>query len=399
MCFFMLSERQPLITLRGRFNRIRLYAGMVLGLLFIVVPASVGLAKAGATKRSLAARHSQYLCTAEGLLLFKISGRGILDFIPVTFADNLPLPQTDYINEMLPDPHSHSLYVSWIMTYNQGSAIVSEIDRMLVSRQSKLFSVFHQAFSPDRAGNTLRSVALGRRGRLLLVVFDSGLVSKTLLRVYRIQPRSPLRPVSKTLMLHSNFQSITTDPAGRFVYVTYTHDSHIYQYSVAPNAVLSPLAIPSIHTAGQPTAITFLSSGHFAYVANQGGSVTLYRVGHSGQLGSSANYSFGRNKATPNLAVTPNGRFLYICLPTGNTFQYRVLANGTLQPLTPKAIRFGGYKMIVDLTGRYAYSLSNTNGSNVIYQYRIQSDGTLLPLVPRFVSKIGTPRSMAIVQN
>lgn len=367
----------------------------MLGLLFIAVISLAGLAKADPAKRGPAAVHSQYLCVSNNLQLFRISRRGTLESIPVSFADSLPLPQTDNVDELLPDPHSHSLYVSWIMTYNQGSAIVSDIDRMRVSQQGKLFSVFHQELALNSAVNRPRAFALGEHGRLLLVVFASGTLSKAFLRAYHIQPHGPLHPFPKPVILYNNFQSITTDPAGRFAYVTSANDSHIYQYAISLNAGLSPLAVPAVSTAAQPMSITFHPSGHFAYVTSQGGNVTLYRVENNGQLSLSASYFFGKNKPALNLAIAPNGRFLYACLPRGNTFQYHIRANGTLQPLAPKAIPFGGYKIIVDLTSRFAYSLS----TRVIYQYRIQSDGTLQPLIPGFVSRIGTPVTMAIIQN
>lgn len=408
MYFFMLDEQQWHTRPKRMFERVGLCVKTTLGvLLFVVVPASVGLAKDHPTRRGPAARHSQFLCTSDGLQLFRISGSGTLKPVAYSFADDLPLPQTDGIGELLPDPQGRSLYVSWTMTYNQGSAIAAEVDRMWVSRRGKLFSVSHQAFPLDSSGGGPRSLALAEQGKLLLVVFNSGQTSKpfkTFLRAYRVQPRGPLRPASKPVALRNNFQSITVDPTDHYVYIIYTHDSRIHQYSILPNAALSPLGVASAPTAKQPATIIFHPSRRFAYVTSRGeNSVALYREGRDGKLSLSANYYPDKNKIAPTLAptlaITPDGRFLYICSPKGKTFQYRIWTNGVLQPLTPKAIPFGGYKMIVDPTGKFSYSLSNTTGINVIYQYCIRGDGTLLPLVPRFVSKIGTPGSMTIVQN
>jgi hypothetical protein len=280
---------------------------------------------------------------------------------------------------------------------------------MRVSQRGRLFSVSHQAFPPDSSVGP-RSLALAGQGKLLLVVFGIAHIGKTFiskktfLRAYRVQPHGSLRPASQPMALANSFQSITADPTGHFVYILYAHDSRIHPYSALPNGVLRPLVVASAPTAKPPADIVFHPSRRFAYVTSEGeNSVALYRERRDGSLRLSAKYHFDKNQTAPDdvptLAITPDGRFMYVCISGRKTFQCRILTNGALQPLTPKAIPFGGYKMIVDLTGRFAYSLSNTTGTNVIYQYRIQGDGTLSPLVPRFVSKIGTPGSMTIVQN
>jgi|GEM_PF-3099797 len=401
----MLNEHQLPIRPERMPGRSALRVGTALGMLLsVVASASVGLAKGQPTRRVPAARHSQFLCTSDGLQLFRISENGTLKPVAYSAADDLPLPQTDDISQILPDSQGRSLYVSWAMTYNQGAAIAAEVDRMRVSRRGKLVSVSHQAFPLDSSGAGLRPLALAGQGRLLLVVFKSGQIGKIFLHAYRVQPYGPLRSASKPVILRNDFQSITVDPTGNNVYIIYTHDSRIYHYSVLPNAVLSPFDVVSAPTVKQPTTITFHPSRRFAYVTSQGeNSVALYREGSNGKLSFSADYHLDDTKINhtfaPTAVITPNGRFLYVSSPRGYTFQYRILSDGRVQPLMPKAIHCGGYKMVVDLTGRFAYSLSNTTGTNIIYQYRIQSDGTLRPLVPRFISKIGTQGSVTIVQN
>ena len=93
-------------------------------------------------------------------------------------------------------------------------------------------------------------------------------------------------------------------------------------------------------------------------------------------------FRFGNAKRNidPILAISPNGRFLYVgddTLPV--TRQYAIEANGTIRALAFPTTAFSPNYITVDLTSRFAYLTKNgVSNQELIYAYRISPDGSLV---------------------
>ena len=285
-----------------------------------MVFAPVALAKDHSIHSGRSTRHFQYLCTSQGLQMFRISKNGTLTHTANDCnIDSATLAQTPNAIGLASDPNHHFLCVFGVLTYNQGSADMAVINRMIVSQHGKLNLVSHQEFPMIGSGGEPLSIAFGERGKFSLIVFSSGQSgNKTYLLVCHVQENGTLHPVSKPIVLRNNFQSMVTDPYGHYVYVTYMQDSHIYQYSVLPNAALNPLDVPSVHTAKQPVSIAVHPLQHFAYVTSQGGdSVTVYHEDREGKLTLLANYYIGKNKVSSHYCHNSEWAFSVCLFPNG----------------------------------------------------------------------------------
>ena len=89
-----------------------------------------------------------------------------------------------------------------------------------------------------------------------------------------------------------------------------------------------------------PLVISFVAllpaslRAEFAYVANQGGNVSAYRIGANGALTPLAGSPFTAGIDPLSVAVDPLGRFVYVANRTSdNVSAYRIDANGVLTPV------------------------------------------------------------------
>ncbi len=88
--------------------------------------------------------------------------------------------------------------------------------------------------------------------------------------------------------------SVTVDPTGRYAYVANRIGDNVSMYTIGPNGALSPVAgracdgisVANCVAAGDfPRSVTVDSTGHYVYVANQGGNdVSVYTIGAGGVL-------------------------------------------------------------------------------------------------------------------
>jgi 6-phosphogluconolactonase (cycloisomerase 2 family) len=195
-------------------------------------------------------------------------------------------------------------------------------------------------------------------------------------------------------------QSIAAHPSGRFVYVTNVgigginepfHFS-ISEYRVDPatgalTAVPgSPLAISS-----SPIYVTVHPNGRFVYVslgqlvngASTGG-IAAYRVNAStGALTEISGSPFTLGNLSENLAVTPNGRFLYMAnnIP-GQVFGLAIDAiSGGLTPVpgSPFAAGQQTFGVTIHPNGKFTYAVNVLSDDMSIYSINA-STGALTPI-------------------
>jgi DNA-binding beta-propeller fold protein YncE len=154
--------------------------------------------------------------------------------------------------------------------------------------------------------------------------------------------------------------------------------------------------------------MVFGADGRTAYVPDNGGGVVrAIAVGEGGGLSLLPSAARQTNEAPLDLAVTPDGRFAYLTYSTWDTkavAQFSVAADGSLAPLAPARVPTGeeAEALAVEPGGRALYVLCRVNGapqskpdSGEIWQYRINADGTLTPLTPPVLKMKEVPRAIA----
>lgn len=119
-----------------------------------------------------------------------------------------------------------------------------------------------------------------RKGRFLFCAcYESGMLT-----VHSVDPDGTIgfKPL-QTIVTAETAHSILLDPKERFAFVPHTEADAIFQFRYeATIGELKPAAIPRLVTppGTGPRHIVFSPSGNTAYVANEGSSVTAYRLDH-----------------------------------------------------------------------------------------------------------------------
>lgn len=232
------------------------------------------------------------------------------------------------------------------------------------------------------------------------------------------------------------FESVT--PNGKYLYVANWGDGSVSQYSIGADETLTPLSPASVSAGPSNGSIQVAVSpdGRNAYAVNDNGYLTVFNIGSDGTLTSAQTITSGLSGAdavavspdgssvyvgdsgngeifqydrassgalTPkaigsvsgsdvgylDLAITPNGKYLYESSESGTIYEYSVGTGGELSALTPASVSTGqnAYSVIISPNGQNAYS-SSCSG-NYVYQYTVGSDGQLAPLSPATVATDG----------
>lgn len=199
--------------------------------------------------------------------------------------------------------------------------------------------------------------------------------------------------------------SIYADPANRFVYSCDLGNDRIERYHFdAEKGTLSPLKTPAAKMApGSGPRHLVLDPRGFVYVVNEmGNTVTVLRwdkeagTMHTIQTVQALPKGFAEQNTTAEIALHPNGRFLYASNRGHNSIViYAVGEDGRLSLVdhvsskgkTPRGFAF-------DPSGRWL--LAANQDSNDIFVFRVNSHtGKLTPTAQRV--RVGKPVSLAFV--
>lgn len=186
----------------------------------------------------------------------------------------------------------------------------------------------------------------------------------------------------------------------RFLYVANNADNTVSVFQIEASGLLKlvPPAGSNKNPASvggtAPTALALSSTGQFLYVANrESNNVTAFQVETSGLLtliptaGGSTNPVPVGGTSPNDIAVAPNGRFLYTANGGGNVSAFAIGSNGllTLVPAsgsTPNPIPAGTSPSALTISqdGQFLY-VANRGGNVSAYTVGSES-GTLTPLTP-----------------
>jgi 6-phosphogluconolactonase (cycloisomerase 2 family) len=201
--------------------------------------------------------------------------------------------------------------------------------------------------------------------------------------------------------------------AAPFVYVTNALSGNVSQYDTAGGALapLSPATVSAVHP--NPLGVAVSADGRSAYVTTTEvydtpaveAAVLWYSVGTDGSLTLQSSVATPPNTAPGTLAVSPDGRSLYVAniAGDGSVIQYSVGAAGALGLKSPATVPTGQgspQRLAVSLDGRSVYVTTFSGdpliGEGSIAQYSVGADGTLSPKSPPEVSTAAVPVGVAV---
>jgi len=188
----------------------------------------------------------------------------------------------------------------------------------------------------------------------------------------------------------------------------------VSQYTIGPNGALTPMSPATVPAGNGPWSVTVDAGHRYAYVANFSGTdISQYTIDpSSGALTpmSPATVAAGTPGAYANsVAVDPSGRYAYAVTQTDGTIsQYTIGSNGALTLKASTAVLPRSYpdSIAIDPSGKYAY-VSNlradpTPGDPNYNQYTVAqftidaASGALTQMNPETVRAESGPRSVVV---
>lgn len=272
------------------------------------------------------------------------------------------------------------------------------------------------------------SAAAGPAGRPFVYVAAT---KRNQIAQFKATSSGALRPLKPATVPSGQFPyGIAVSPDGTSVYaVDVGPNGHpanrISQYTINPTTGrLTPKSPPTVATAGGPESIAISPDGRSAYVGANNDRVSQYSIDrNTGALRpkSPATVASGPN-ASSAIAVTPNGRYVYVAschgcnkvvlrhssaspASTGKStiWEYGVNPkNGALSTRPHGIVATGSAPQWIAIApnGRSAYVSSTASGSGAIWQYTINpTTGMLSPMSPATAAAGFAPHNIVIAPN
>jgi 6-phosphogluconolactonase (cycloisomerase 2 family) len=163
---------------------------------------------------------------------------------------------------------------------------------------------------------------------------------------------------------------------GLSVYVTNFTDNTVSQYRRSlVNGALTPKSPATVPVGVNPAWITQV--GNSMITANQSGSLSQMTLGSGGLLGTARTYPAGSGAR----AIAVVGGNLYSANQFAKTVsQFKIQADGSLAPMTPRDIPSGTAQGIVAANGGEGPVYVSGTGEDKIYQYSVTATGALQAL-------------------
>lgn len=208
-------------------------------------------------------------------------------------------------------------------------------------------------------------------GKFAYVIFNTatGFVAQ-----YSVDETSgKLTPLSTPLITSNGSKGITTSPDSRYAYVT-TNIGNVSQYSIGMDGQLKPLA-PDVRTDINPDKLIISPDGNFAYVNNwSSNDISQYSVEANGQLIPLNPATVPTGSGPVSMAITHDGKYIYVTNIEGNISQYGVGTDGQLNPLLPSTVLIPRPILIrITPDSLFAYVVNSINSISYISQYRIKA--------------------------
>jgi len=149
-------------------------------------------------------------------------------------------------------------------------------------------------------------------------------------------------------------RAVAVRPDGQSVYavnlITYT----VSQYTAGAGGKLRPKTPATVATGHYPEGVAVSPDGQSVYVSNsysgegRNGTISQYNVGSGGKLSPKSPATVAAGREPFGLAITPNGKNLYVANSGGNDlWQYSVGPGGKLSPKSPARVATGAAPVAV----------------------------------------------------
>lgn len=171
----------------------------------------------------------------------------------------------------------------------------------------------------------------------------------------------------------------TVDPLAHFLYVP-MGSAGTQLFQIVSGALVSVMTIPPLGQ-GKALYVAITPADTFAYISDGVSAVAAYSINAgSGELTALAGAPFPAGVGPAALAMTPNGKFLYVANGAG-VVSFAVNADGSLTAIgSPIALPTAPTAMTIDTTGAYLYVL--TVNSTLVSIYHIDASTGLLTAQP-----------------
>jgi 6-phosphogluconolactonase len=158
----------------------------------------------------------------------------------------------------------------------------------------------------------------------------------------------------------------TVDPQAHFLYVP-MGSAGTELYKITSGALTDMGTIPPVGTT-KPQFVAFTPSGAFAYISDGVTGVSAYSVNTStGSLTALPGAPFTAGPGASAMAMTPNGRFLYVATTPG-LVQFAINSDGSLTSVgSPVSIISPPIVMSIEPSGTFLYVLSVNSSTVNIY--------------------------------
>ncbi len=326
---------------------------------------------------------------SDGGSVWQIGGDGRLFSPSINEAENFyPYAYSPSLLRVSPDGAMVFAGGEQALTRDSARKVFIEAYRLSPQGRFRLVNTF--AHEPD--GDLPYALAFGNGGRFLYVLTLRGSAAKrpfSVLSSYRVGRGGCVTclrvPEQRIGVAGPDQLSMISDPQGHFVYITRPQSRTVDVYRVTANGSLKALPPSPLSLSQTPSRLLCPPGGPFLYVVSRNdSSLTQLRRGEDGTLHMAHFFRFANvnpeRTVDPVLAISPNGRFLYVGDdPHSAVQQYAIGSDGALRPLSPPTTAFSPDAISIDLTSRFVY-LAGRGFTNqeLIHPYRISPSGALV---------------------
>jgi DNA-binding beta-propeller fold protein YncE len=204
-----------------------------------------------------------------------------------------------------------------------------------------------------------------------------------------------------------NPHAIAVSPDGKSVYVT--DDGHhnatdttpahgVSQYDVGAGGALISKSPASVASGTAPVAIAMSPDGKSVYVANSGdNTISQYHVGNGGGLSAMTPTTVASGSGPSGIAVSADGKSVYVTDQNDSTMsEYDVGPGGALAPKSVPTVGTGPSPSAIAVSpdGKSVY-VTNT-GLGSVSQYEVGAGGALTAKAPAVVGAGSQPSAIAV---